>query len=286
MKLVMVHGRGQAGKDPATLKKEWTDALGYGLLRATRSLPAGTVVEFPFYGDELERLVQLTNTPLGIDASAKGTQSDAEKGLRGEILEDLAAAMGVTREDIEREYAGQPLAKGPENWEWVQAVLRAVDRVPGVNSSAIDTFTRDVYVYLTYPGVRARIDRIVDDAIGTVPCVVLAHSLGTIVAYNVLLKRGASPAVARFVTVGSPLGVRAIKRHLETPLRSPACVGHWFNAYDERDVVALVALDARGFDVAPPIENKGDVLNFTDNRHGIVGYLADPVVAGRIVELL
>lgn len=284
MKLVMVHGRSQAGKVPTVLKKEWTDALGYGLLRANRTLPAGTVVEFPFYGDELERLVQQTNTPLGIDATAKGTQTDGEKELRGEILEEMAAALGVTRADIEREYVGQPLQKGPENWEWVQAILRAVDRVPGLNSSAIDLFTRDVYVYLTYPGVRATIDRMVSEAIGTEPAVVLAHSLGTIVAYNVLVKRVAAPKVARLVTVGSPLGIRAIKRHLDSPLCSPACVGHWFNAYDDRDVVALVALDARGFNVSPPIENKADISNFTDNRHGIAGYLADPVVAAKIVE--
>ena len=77
-----------------------------------------------------------------------------------------------------------------------------------------------------------------------------------------------------------------MKRYLETPLRSPACVRDWFNAYDDRDVVALVALDDKAFDVNPRIENKGDVLNFTDNRHGIAGYLADPVVAAKIVEFL
>ena len=27
-------------------------------------------------------------------------------------------------------------------------------------------------------------------------------------------------------------------------------------------------------------------MNFTDNRHGIAGYLADPAVARKIVELL
>jgi hypothetical protein len=282
----MIHGRGQAAKDPAALKKEWLDGLGYGLLRAEKTLPAGTSVAFPFYGDELDRLVQQINTPLAINANAKGTATDAEKDLRGEIIEDLAAGLGVTRGDIEREFAGEPLQKGPANWEWVQAILRAVDRVPGVNSSAIDTFTRDVYVYLSYPGVRSKIDRIVGDAIGDEPCVVLAHSLGTIVAYNVLIKRAASPGVSRFITLGSPLGIRAIKKHLASPLSSPRCVGHWFNAFDDRDVVALTALDARGFDVTPPIENKTDVLNFTDNRHGIAGYLADPVVAAKIAEFL
>lgn len=143
-----------------------------------------------------------------------------------------------------------------------------------------------VKVYLTYPGVRAQIDQMVSEALGNEPCVVLSHSLGTVVTYNVLWKRAALPQCPRLITVGSPLGIKAIKLHIERPLRSPPCAGHWFNAYDDRDVVALVALDARNFDVSPPIENKSDVKNFTENRHGIDGYLADPVVAQKIVELL
>jgi hypothetical protein len=42
-------------------------------------------------------------------------------------------------------------------------------------------------------------------------------------------------------------------------------------------------LDAQTFNVTPPIKNKSDMLNFTDNRHGIEGYLADPVVARQLV---
>ncbi len=89
-----------------------------------------------------------------------------------------------------------------------------------------------------------------------------------------------------FITVGSPLGIKGIKRCLDRPLRSPGSVRNWFNAYDNRDVVALRPLDGQNFAVNPPIENKGDVMNFTDNRHGIIGYLADPVVARKIVEYL
>ena len=88
------------------------------------------------------------------------------------------------------------------------------------------------------------------------------------------------------MTVGSPLGIRAIKERIAKPLRVPSCVKSWFNAYDDRDVVALVGLDARNFPVTPLIENKSDVKNFTENRHGIAGYLADPIVARNIVELL
>ena len=141
-------------------------------------------------------------------------------------------------------------------------------------------------MYLSYPGVRAPIDQLVVKAMGNDPRVVVSHSLGTIVAYHVLYNGPAAPPCPRFITLGSPLGINAIKGKIENPLRSPPSVGHWFNADDDRDMVALVALDRRNFDVTPPIENKNDVKNFTDNRHGITGYLSDPVVASKIVQFL
>jgi hypothetical protein len=285
VKLVMVHGRSQEGKDVTKLKKEWLDALAYGLARASRTLPAETTVEFPYYGDLLAQLVVQTNTPLGAAINAKGPNPDTDADFRGEMLEEIAKSLGLTDADIQRELTG-PTQKGPANWEWVQATMRALDRVPGVNSEAIDLFTRDVFVYLTFPGVTRKVNGLIDAAIGDGPCVILAHSLGTVVSYNVLRGRDTTLQCPRFITVGSPLGIHAIKRYLNTPIESPACVANWFNAYDDRDFVALVPLDNRNFDVFPPIENKKDVRNFTDNRHGIDGYLADPVVAAKLAEFL
>jgi hypothetical protein len=286
MKLVMVHGREQGGRNPKELTKEWVDALSYGLSRANSALPRGTEVLSPYYGDILQRLVSEIDTVLSSQAMAKGAQADIDRAFRGEMLQEIALTIGLTPNDIAREFTGEPTMKGPLNWAWVQATLRALDKVPGLNSQAIDAFTRDVYVYLTYPGVRASIDGIVAEVMDDEPCVVVAHSLGTVVAYNVLCARDATPHFPRYITLGSPLGIKAIKRHIERPLRVPHCVGDWFNAYDDRDVVALVPLDTRNFPVTPPIENKSDVKNFTDNRHGISGYLADPIVARKIVELL
>ena len=286
MKLVLVHGRSQENKDPRKLEKEWLDALHYGLARADLRLPASTVVAFPYFGDLLVKLVAETAVPLGPQVNFRGINPDAEPELRGKILAEIAAGAGITEADIVRELGARPIERGPGNWEWVQAVLRAVDRVPGLNSEFVDAFARDVYVYLTYPGVRAKIDMVVSDSIGSEPCVVVSHSLGTIISYNVLYGRTARVLVPRFITLGSPLGIRGIQRHVEQPLRSPPCVGHWFNAFDERDLVALRPLDHHNFGVTPPIENWGQVVNFTDNRHGIAGYLADRRVAERLVELL
>lgn len=286
MKLVLVHGRAQEGKDPVQLQKQWQDALAAGAQRAGVAVPPGTTVVLPFYGDTLARMVAELNAPLATNVASKGTSSDADQTLRGEIIAELAAAAGITDEQIRREMADPAQPKGPQNWEWVQATLRALDRIPGFNSHLIDLFTRDVYVYLENRAVRKAIDKIVAEAIGNEPCVVLAHSLGTVVAYNVLSKRGKVPGFPRLVTVGSPLGIKGIQRLLDQPLVHPPCIGHWFNAYDDRDVVALAPLDGSNFNVTPGILNKSDVMNFTDNRHGIEGYLADPVVAAKVVEAL
>ena len=276
MRLVMVHGRGQGGLDPQILRKEWLLGLQQGLGAAKRRLPTSLEIDFPFYGDELERLLDETRRPALADAD--------ELAFRVELLSEIAEGAGISMTELAREFAREE--KGIQNWRWVQAILRALDRIPGVNSRFIDLFTRDVYVYLTRTKVRERIDAIVAAAIPYDGCVVLAHSLGTIVAYNVLRDCGQGQRCRRLVTVGSPLGIKAIKRHLVKPVTHPACVEHWFNAMDSRDVVALYPLDAANFDVQPPIENKTDVHNRTENRHGISGYLADAVVATKVVEFL
>ena len=60
----------------------------------------------------------------------------------------------------------------------------------------------------------------------------------------------------------------------------------WLNAYDTRDMVALKPLDSAHFPIHPPIHNKGDANNHTENRHGIIGYLDDPDVARLLWDVL
>ncbi|WP_233805144.1 hypothetical protein [Paraburkholderia sp. HP33-1] len=70
------------------------------------------------------------------------------------------------------------------------------------------------------------------------------------------------------------------------PLARPTGVKNWQNAFDKRDVVALLALDGSTWGIQPPIENFGGVDNFTDNRHGISGYLDDATVARWMAKAL
>ena len=123
-------------------------------------------------------------------------------------------------------------------------------------------------------------------AFNSEPCVVVGHSLGSIVSYNILRETSTINAF-KFITVGSPLGINAVKKYLKTPIKMPDSVKNgWFNGYDERDVVALKPLNKEYFNITPSIKNKNDVDNHTSNRHGIEGYLNDKDIAREIYNAL
>lgn len=187
---------------------------------------------------------------------------------------------------MDTEHGGNLKPRGPLNWEWIQATLRAIDKHGGrtMGARTLELFTRDVFVYCSYPGVRDEIDRIVRAALTEQPTVIIAHSLGSVVAYNVLRTDPRRLQVPALITVGSPLGVRAVRDNFR-PLRNPP-VGAWYNAYDSHDVVALYPLDSTNFPIQPAIRNLGAIDNHTDNRHGIDGYLDDVTVARWVVSAL
>jgi hypothetical protein len=291
--LVFVHGRSQQGKDAAAVKAEWLDALGEGLAKNGLSLPiAESDVRFPFYGDTLDQMTQGKGADDAADVIIKGVEDDdTHKRFMSAVLEEVRKRAGITEDEL-AEAAGQDvITKGPLNWEWLQAVVRAIDQhVPFGSGAAVALATNDVYQYLRNTAIRQEIDRGVAAAIRPdVETVVVAHSLGTVVAYNLLRLLGTDHhwKVPLFVTVGSPLAVGEIRKSVRSfaSTRCPECAGAWFNAFDERDIVALRALDPPSFPLdptEPAIHNKRDVKNRTTNRHGIAGYLDDPEVAKRI----
>lgn len=286
MKLLFIHGRDQQGKDPVLLKKEWLDALDAGLKKSGLKLPEDVQVLFPYYGDRLSELVKELDAPLVDDVIFRGAApSSGEAAFRAEIFYEMAQKSGISDQQIQAYYHGLPHEKGPLNWEWIQAILKALNKTP-LGDRAIDRFTRDVYVYLTNDGVREIINEVVTDSVKQGNYVVVGHSLGSVIGYNVLHELGPGVKVTRYITVGSPLAVEPIKRKLKSPLHMPVVVKDWYNAMDERDVVSLYPLTDKTFPVTPSIRNKTNVNNHTENRHGIVGYLDDQDVAREIHSAL
>jgi hypothetical protein len=287
IRLLLVHGRDQQGLDPAALKLEWIDALRTGANAVGRTLPGTIDVSFPYYGDRLDNFASQFDIPLTEDIHSKGSKVDDDfLAFEAEIARSLQLSAGITDAQVSVEYGSNPKPKGPQNWEWVQAIVRALDKYVGAASQAgIETFMRDVFLYTTRAGVRDAIDEIVAGSLTEQPTVIVGHSLGSVVAYNVLRSNQRMLQIPLFVTIGCPLGIRAIRDQLR-PLRFPQWVNAWYNAYDARDIVALYPLDRSNFPVSPDIDNYRMVNNHTNNRHGIIGYLDDPSVANRIIAAL
>jgi hypothetical protein len=290
-RLVLVHGRAQENKDSVALKQEWIEAFKRGLAKSGLQLPiAESDIKFPYYGQTLFDLVRDVAADKVAEVVVRGAAQDrAREQFLESVLNEVLAKAGVTEAQVSAMAGGDVVERGLQNKTWVLALLRAIDQhVPGASGASIALITNDVYQYVNDPNTKARIDDGVKQAMSNDgPTVVVGHSLGTVVCYSLLrkAKRDAGWQVPLLLTLGSPLGIGAIKESL-APIGSPECVKSWVNAYDPADAVALYALDQSHFRVNPSIENLAHVQNSTDNRHGISGYLDDKIVAKRIYEAL
>lgn len=286
--LIFIHGRAQEFKDAGQLKAEWIRSWEEGLKLSGLKLPIPEKdIRFPYYGQTLHDLVERVPNPA--DIIVKGSADQVKEEFIASVMQEVQEVAGITDEQIMAAAEIDIQEKGPLNWRWVRGILQAVDRyVPGGSSNSIALATNDVYQYLNSAGIRDAIDSGVLTAINPDrEAVVVSHSLGTVVAYNLLRGQGEARGwkIPLFVTLGSPLAVKAIKKAVR-PIEHPSCAGKWYNAMDPRDIVALRPLDARNFDIDPSIENKTNVDNPTSNRHGISGYLGDKEVAKKIYDAL
>lgn len=286
-RLVLVHGRAQGGKSAAAVQKEWMDTLVEGL-GARRSVLDGVSIDVPFYGDQLDDFVEQAGQALPADMAARGSVEGIDPEFlqfQYQMLEGIRQQENLSQEQVAANMDGDVMDRGPLNWRWVQAIMRTLNLIPGLDGDMIERFTRDVWIYLTRSAVRSAINGTVGGFLKPgEKLVVIAHSLGSVVAYDILRQaRGIDAKL--LITVGSPLGIDAIRKRV-APLVYPAGVQSWFNGRDDRDAVALYPLDTAHFGLTPPIMNFDGVHNRTDNAHGISGYLNDSRVVEQVHQAL
>ncbi|MBB5496871.1 endopeptidase [Paraburkholderia sp. MM5384-R2] len=290
MKVVFVHGRAQENKDAADLADSWKRAAVNGFAAAGLPPLAQLDVALPYYGDLLFNLTEeegreafRTLVDRGAEASAPSAE---EQQFTQDLVFEIAQRKGISLESIALEAKEPIVDRAVQNWKAVLAALRLLDRVPGVGQTSIELFTRDVWYYLTRKGVRLQVNAAVDGAIPRdQPCVIVSHSLGTIVAYNLLINRPQRANVKAFITIGSPLGIKAIYSRLPSdvgPRRAPEGVDLWFNARDPEDAIALYEISPEVYKGAPVVRNYSGAQNTSDNQHGIVEYLGDKVISQTI----
>jgi endonuclease G, mitochondrial len=286
-KLVFLHGRGAQGSDPAALRAHWAGGLARGL--AVGGLPPidAADVWFPFYGNVLVDAMSARELALGPADVLGGFVTTAEA-----MAPDGAAARGAY-EDILREAAsaaGMPDTE-PEEAGFVGGVIAALQRPLSwlANRSGLDEFViaaafRDVAAYLERDGVRqAVLARMLAEIPDEGDIVLVSHSLGTVVAMDLLTRLPAGVRVPLLVTAGSPLGMDAVFKRLLAggPVRPPV-VRTWVNAWAAPDAIAIgCPLGGTWADVRDIRTN-----NPKDRAHEIGEYLSDGRVATTVGDLV
>jgi subtilisin family serine protease len=155
-------------------------------------------------------------------------------------------------------------------------------------------FLRDVHDFLFNAERRDRMEQSLLDRIaaGGGPFVVIAHSQGSLIAYDVLRRLSAADIeVPLFLTVGSPLGIQEVQDVMGQwtggKLPFPACVKRWVNVADVLDPVAIDSDLTNDYGVR--IENRrGMGLNPDSPRHphSATGYLRSPEAQSAVREAL
>ncbi|RVL77067.1 hypothetical protein CN140_26950 [Sinorhizobium meliloti] len=181
-----------------------------------------------------------------------------------------------------------PMGKGPHK-KWMKAIARAVETVsPFKGTIALRTLGQ-AHAYIRNQHVHNLVNGKVRPLFeNDEPTIVVSHSLGTIVSYALLREfaRNKRPRqIPLWLTLGSPLGIDAVRKGFTNPRVRPANVARWVNGADPEDFVALrPALAAK--DYGPDVENISDIENGWENPHNITAYLGDDRIAKAIADAI
>lgn len=271
--LVFVHGRGQEAKDPAVLERTWRAGLAAGLVKAEAPAVDATPSVFPYYGDLLYRITA--------ELAQRGERVDLE-ALPGPLHPYLPADTGAVEREMLADMAAMTGAVDEEgldrvlSWGAARRALSWVAQHTRLDQEIIKAQVQDVAVYLT----RARdqvLTQVRNGIPADVPIVLVSHSLGTVVACDLLDDPDLRNRTVLWVTAGSPLGLDAVQRNLlNKGSHNPGVP--WLTCYDVNDVVAL----------GHPLHRTwGDPLRDVEvdngnSPHSIERYLGHPEVAGPI----
>lgn len=152
----------------------------------------------------------------------------------------------------------------------------------------LKAFVADTAAYFFGDGVRGKIRQRLIDVLKTTagqPVTLVAHSQGSIVAYEVLSALGqAAGNIEALVTIGSPLGIAEVQDWLDPDDRQvPEVVRRWHNFADPLDPVAMDKRLGSDFDPSSKIQDELIINSHSRrvedfNPHSAVGYLAHPGV--------
>ena len=152
----------------------------------------------------------------------------------------------------------------------------------------VGKFASDVVDYLYGPfteAMRAPVRKALLKA--PTPKVIVSHSLGTIITYDVLSEPGlAGLDVDLLVTLGCPLGIGNVQNRLRDragrPNPVPTSLTAWRNFGDRFDPVALELTLRDEFEPPKNFAKDDEVNNLARNNHDLAGYLSIAMIRSAI----
>lgn len=250
-KVVFVHGVGKQYLSEDSLARDVIPELLGGLRLAGGPVPAFDEVRVAFYGD----LFRPRGTRAGHEPPYDA--ADVETDDEFELLMAWWAEAARTDPDVPgRDETG---TRGPAGWAASQAlrlnaVRAALDALTGaaflrgVLDRALIGALKQMTGYFSDAAVRSEVRARLAARITPETRVLVAHSLGSVVAYETLCDERHHGAwdIHSLVTLGSPLGMRALVLDRLEPAPAsrraawPKPVRAWTNIADAADVVAVV----------------------------------------------
>lgn len=288
MRLLFIHGIAQQDYSEAQLLGIWTDhlldhGLDLGKLRAATP-------EMAYYGD---RLYQWAKGGPDSPVLMGPAMEDPELAFFSKALDEIARANALDEDEIEMlvskaatEEGAQAIGQSTWLGRRAVAIVSLLERVSPLRGRLAAKVVRQAYVYLANKNARKDIDDLVRSRLGTGEVVIVSHSLGTVVAFNLLRELSASGAnfkVPLFVTLGSPLAITEVQRWVGGDFNVPKAVTTWMNFYDKGDPVTLGRALGTGF-AAGIVDTVVD--NNTENSHSIAGYLDDEALINPLNQAL
>lgn len=136
------------------------------------------------------------------------------------------------------------------------------EKFPGASAKIIENYFEELNTYYTdvcvslqnedcsaKAAIQAKLLKMLEVYAGY-EILLIAHSMGSIIAFDVLTDPSVDCKINTFITMGSPLGIppivarnfeaqRALLPQLKKP-EAPKCITtHWYNLSDRRDSIAL-----------------------------------------------
>lgn len=236
--IVCVHGIGQQVKGEDSILSDWIPALRDGIRHANEDPPAADRIRMAFYGDLFRKK----------GSKSFGIPPYNENDVANEWEKQLLEAWWIGGACMDKSVPGPDAQTKLRTPRMVQRALNALSHSRFFANIALKVFVADlkqVYAYLHDEEVRRAAQTRIEKTITDETHVLVAHSLGTVVAYEALCAHPEWP-VRTFISLGSPLGISNLIFEVLRPAPEngvgvwPKPISHWTNIADGGDIVALV----------------------------------------------